>query len=140
MSYLLDTCVISEQTKSRPAPSVVAWLKGADPEALHLSVLTLAELEKGVERLPVGAQKTRLRRWVGQVRAESAERIIAVDDAIATEWGRMLARAETSGHPLPVIDAMIGATAIVHGLSVVTRNTSDIARTGAAIVDPWERA
>ncbi|MFI5307523.1 MAG: type II toxin-antitoxin system VapC family toxin [Polyangiales bacterium] len=137
MSYLLDTCVVSEPTKPRPSPDVIDWLRNEDPESCYLSVLTLGELEKGIERLASGARKRALRRWLETVRAEAADRVIAVDDAIATEWGRALARAEKQGQALPVIDALLGATAIVRGLTVVTRNGSDIARTGAAILDPW---
>ena len=137
MSYLVDTCVVSEPTKPRPAPSVVAWLRTADPDSLFLSVLTLGEIEKGIERLLASKRKRELRRWFERVRAEASERIIAVDDAIAIEWGRLLARAEKRGEMLPAIDALLGATAVVHGLTVVTRNTSDIRRTGAPILDPW---
>jgi predicted nucleic acid-binding protein len=64
--------------------------------------------------------------------------VLSVDEPVALEWGRIAARAEAAGHAVPVIDALIAATAIVHGLSVVTRNTSEMARTGAPIVDPWE--
>jgi toxin FitB len=140
MSYLLDTCVVSELTKPRPAAQVVDWLTAADAETLHLSVLTLGELEKGVERLPSSTKKSRLRQWLEQVRAEAEGRIIAIDDPIATQWGRLLARAESEGEPLPVLDALLGATAVVRGFTLVTRNTSHIARTGAAILDPWKRA
>jgi predicted nucleic acid-binding protein len=137
VSYLLDTCVVSEPTKPRPAPAVVAWLRSADPESLYLSVLTLGEIEKGIERLPANARRRALRHWLEQVRAQTEDRIVAVDDAIATEWGRLLARAEKRGETLPAIDALIGASAIVRGLTVVTRNASDIGRAGAAILDPW---
>jgi toxin FitB len=137
VSYLVDTCVASEPTKPRPTPSVVAWLQEADPESLFLSVLTLGEIEKGIERLPVSKRRRELRRWFEHVRAEAADRIIAVDDVIAVEWGRLLVRAEKRGDRLPVIDALLGASAIVHGLTVVTRNSSDIRRTGAPILDPW---
>jgi predicted nucleic acid-binding protein len=137
VSYLLDTCVVSEPTKPRPAPTVTAWLSEVDPDDLYLSVLTLGELERGIERLADGRKKRGFRTWLERVRAESMDRILAVDDSIATEWGRILAKAEKAGSPLPVIDALIAATAIVRGLTVVTRNTSDIARAGAAILDPW---
>jgi toxin FitB len=140
VSYLLDTCVVSEPTRPRPATSVIAWLQSTAPESLYLSVLTLGELEKGIERLSDGRRRKQLRQWLQAIRVASEERILGVDDAIATEWGRMLARGENQGRPLPVIDALLAATAIVHGLTVVTRNSSDIARTGAALLDPWRRA
>ncbi len=137
MSYLLDTCVISEPTKPRPSASVLAWLRTVDASSLYLSVLTIGELERGVERLVDGARKRHLRRWLEDVRGESAERLLPVTDAIATEWGRVLASAEKRGRVPPVVDALIAATAIVHGLTVVTRNTSDVAGSGAPILDPW---
>jgi predicted nucleic acid-binding protein len=137
VSYLLDTCVVSEATKPRPDPRVLAWLEHADPESLFLSVITLGEIEKGIERLGTGRRKRELRRWFERVRAEAADRVLAVDDPVALEWGRLLGRAERRGDVLPAIDALLGATAIVHGLTVVTRNSSDIGRTGAAVFDPW---
>ena len=140
MSYLLDTCVVSEPTKPRPAARVVAWLQEADPESLYISVLTFGELEKGIERLAESQRKRGYRLWLERVRGQAAHRVLTVDDPIASEWGRMLARAEKKGSPLPVIDALLAATAIVHGLTIVTRNDSDIARTGASILDPWQRA
>lgn len=138
MSYLVDTCVLAELTYSRPAAAVVAWLKQADPDSLHGSSLTLGEIEKGVERLPTGSEKARLRRWAEELCSEWRGRIVAVDEIVALEWGRLLARAERQGQPLPVVDALIGASAVVRGLTVVTRNESDIARTGAAVFDPWQ--
>jgi predicted nucleic acid-binding protein len=137
VSYLLDTCVVSEPTKPRPSPAVLDWLRAVDPESCYLSVLTLGEIEKGIERLAAGGRRRALRHWLEGVRAEAVDRVVVVDDAIATEWGRLLARAEKRGDVLPVIDALLGATAIVRGLTVVTRNSSDIVRTGAAIFDPW---
>jgi toxin FitB len=137
VSYLVDTCVVSEPTKPRPATKVVAWLREAAPEALYFSVLTFGEIEKGIERLTGSARRRNLRAWMERVRALSADRILPVDEAVAIEWGRLLARAEKRGEVLPAIDALLGATAIVHDLTVVTRNTSDIGRTGARLVDPW---
>jgi predicted nucleic acid-binding protein len=138
MSYLVDTCVLSELTYPRPAAAVVAWLREADPDSLYVSSLTLGEIEKGVERLATGSKKARLRRWAEELCTEWRDRIVSVDEVVAIEWGRLLARAETRGQSLPVIDALIGASAVVRGLTVVTRNESDIARTGAAIFDPWQ--
>mgnify|MGYP000682544722 CR=1 FL=1 len=137
MSYLLDTCLISEATKPKPNAAVIEWIRGAEPESLYVSVLSLGEIERGVERLGEGQRKRHLRIWLEQVREESAGRVLGIDDRVATEWGRMSARAEARGEILPVIDALLGATAAVHGLTIVTRNTSDLVRTGAPILDPW---
>jgi predicted nucleic acid-binding protein len=140
MSYLLDTCVVSEPTKPRPAASVVAWVRTARPESLYLSVLTLGELEQGIGKLSDGRRRRELTSWLESVRWAADGRILPVDDTVAIEWGRMLARSERQGQTLPVVDALLGATAIVHGLTVVTRNTSDIVRTGAQVIDPWQDA
>lgn len=135
--YLVDTCAFSEFTKPRPERSVDRWFAETEDAAKFVSVLTLGELEKGVEKLPPGRRKDRLRAWLTALRGEIAPRTLAVTDEIATEWGRLCARSEAKGAPLPVIDALIAATALVHRLTVVTRNTADMARTGARIFDPW---
>jgi toxin FitB len=107
-------------------------------EAQFASVLTLGELEKGVRKLAVGRRRRELERWLRALETRLADRTLAVDAAVALEWGRIAAESEARGRPIPVIDALIAATARVHGLSVVTRNGSDVGATGAAIVDPWE--
>lgn len=138
MSYLLDTCAVSEATKPRPVTSVLDWIAEQDELSLHLSVITLGELHKGIERLSQSQRRRSLRSWLDKLRTAFDGRILAVDEVTAVEWGRLLARAEQSGQPVPAIDALLASTAIVHGLAIVTHNTSHIARTGAAIVDPWE--
>lgn len=137
MKYLLDTCVLSELTKPEPSARVVAWLRAREQGELALSALTLGELEKGVQRLPAGKKKRALRSWLDELSQAYADRILDLTASVAVHWGRVAARAETAGEPIPVIDALIGSTAIVAGLTVVTRNTTDIARTGAEILDLW---
>ena len=137
MAYLIDTCVFSEFTKPRPSKVVEAWFSTVEEGSEHASVLTLGEIERGIGRLAMSKRRRALERWFAELRGRLDGYILAVDGAVALEWGRMTARAELAGHPLPVVDALIGATAIIHGLTVVTRNTSDIARTGAPVIDPW---
>ncbi len=137
MPYLLDTCVLSEFTKPRPCAAVDRWLANVADASQFVSVLTLGEIEKGVVKLAKGARRTALDRWFDDLRTRLADRIVPVDWLVAREWGRISARCEAAGQPLPVVDALLGATAVVHGYSVATRNTSDIARSGATIVDPW---
>ena len=137
MAYLIDTCALSEFTKPKPAPSVDAWFTAMPEGSDHVSVLTLGELEKGIKKLATSKRRSTLERWFGDLRDRFAGRILPIDEAISLEWGRLAARCEQAGTSIPVIDALIGATAVVHGLSVVTRNASDIARSGAPIVDPW---
>ena len=137
MAYLLDTCALSEFTKPRPSASVDAWFAKLPDGADFVSVLTLGELGKGIAKLAASRRRASLEKWFGDLRDRFEGRILVVDEPVALECGRITARGELAGSPLPSIDALIAATAIVHGLAVVTRNTSDIARTGAPIIDPW---
>jgi toxin FitB len=137
VAYLLDTCALSEFTKPRPSPSVDAWFAQLTDGTDFVSVLTLGELEKGIAKLASSRRRASLEMWFADLRDRFTGRILVVDEPVALEGGRIAARGEAAGHPIPSIDALIAATAIVHGLAVVTRNTSDIARTGAPIVDPW---
>lgn len=138
MSYLLDTCALSEFTKPKPSAHVDAWFSGIPEGADFVSVLTLGELEKGIAKLETTRRRAGLERWFAQLRDRFEGRILVVDEPVALEWGRLCARADIGGRPVPAIDALIAATAIVHGLAVVTRNSSDIARTGAPLIDPWQ--
>lgn len=138
-AYLLDTCVVSELARPRPDAGVLAWLEAADEPALYLSVITLGELEKGIAKLPASARRRRIEEWVREdLAARFEERLLDVDRAIAARWGAISGEAEARGAPLPVIDALIAATAIRHGLEVVTRNTADLERCGALCVNPWK--
>lgn len=138
MAYLIDTCALSEFTKPKPAKSVDEWFAAMPEGADHVSVLTLGELEKGIAKLRTSRRRSTLERWFGDLRDRFADRIISIDEPIALEWGRIAARCEADGQPIPVVDALLGATAIVHGLTIVTRNTSDVARSGAPMIDPWQ--
>ena len=97
VSYLVDTCVISEQTKRRPAPKVIAWLKAVDAESIFVSVLTLGEIENGIERLAASARRRELRQWYERIRAEAEDRIIAVDEAVASRVGAATGRLPRNG-------------------------------------------
>jgi toxin FitB len=138
VSYLLDTCVISEMVKPRPARAVVSWLSGADEETLFLSVITLGELEKGIAKLADAKRSAKLAHWVRVDLADRfAGRTIPIDEAVATRWGTLAGESERRGVPLPVIDALLAASALCHGLTVVTRNTTDLERCGVRCLDPW---
>lgn len=137
MTYLLDTCALSEFTKPKPSASVDTWFAQLPDGADFVSVLTLGELEKGIAKLSASRRRASLEEWFADLRDRFRGRILLVDEPVALEWGRITARGELAGAPVPSIDALIAATAIVHGLAVVTRNSSDIARTGAPIIDPW---
>lgn len=138
MSWLLDTCVISELVRPEPASSVVAWIEGCDEESLYLSAITVGELEKGIAKLPESAKKAKLESWVRRDLAERfRNRILSIDEAVAARWGALSGASEAKGQPLPVIDSLIAATGLHHDLTVVTRNTEDLERCGARCFNPW---
>ena len=138
MKYLLDTCLISEVIKREPNPAVIDWLDAQDEQTLFLSVLNLGELQKGISRLPDGPRKEELQAWVTLDLLERfTGRIIDVDLDTALCWGKLQGNAERAGEKLPVMDALIAATASAHGLTVVTRNIKDMERCGVRVCNPW---
>jgi hypothetical protein len=136
LSFLVDTNVVSELRKgSRADANVRAWMRSVDAEDLYLSVLVIGELRRGIEsiRRRDGAAATALDRWLTTVVHDCADRILDVTIDVAAAWAEL-----NVPDPLPVIDSLIAATAHVHGLTVATRNTSDIGRTGVPVVNPFE--
>jgi hypothetical protein len=137
--YLLETNVISEWIKPRPDPGVVAWLDAADEHALHLSVLAFAEIRLGIELLPQGQKRTRIRAWLDDDLAARFEgRIIDIDHAIADAWAQIVARGRARGAAPPVLDAFLAATALVHRMTLVTRNERDLADLDVPVLNPWQ--
>jgi toxin FitB len=133
--YLLDTNVISETRRAKAAPSVTAFIASASANELFVSALTVGELWKGVALKrrtdkPAGDQ---LAGWVQGIETLFANQVLPVDAAVARIWGELCA-----AKSLPVIDAAIAATALAHGLTLVTRNTKDFALTGVPILNPWQ--
>ncbi len=139
MKYLLDTCVISELVRSQPALVVVEWLRQQSEQDLFLSTLTFGEIEKGIEKIASSDRKRKLVQWVGQdLKQRFENRIIPIDLAVATEWGRVQGACEKKGLPMPAIDGLIAASALVYQCAVVTRNTSDMHQSGVELLNPWE--
>jgi len=138
VSFLLDTAVVSELVRKSPSAAVLKWIDGLDEASLYLSVLTIGELEKGVARLPASARRNRLQSWVRRDLVERfGGRLLPIDTRTAARWGFVTGESEKRGRPLPVIDCLIAATALVHGLAVATRNIGDFERCGATCVNPW---
>ncbi|MCF8382865.1 MAG: type II toxin-antitoxin system VapC family toxin [Chlorobium sp.] len=138
MSFLLDTCVISELVRPVPDKGMIQWIESRNEFDLYLSVLTLGEIQKGISRLSAGKKKSQLTLWLkDELEVRFAERVLPVTDAIALMWGDMLGTSEKNGQPLSVIDALIAATATVHNLVLVTRNITDFSGCSVDIVDPW---
>jgi toxin FitB len=134
MSYLIDTNVISELRKGKRAnPDVASWFASLADDEVFLSALTLGEIRRGIESIrrrdPSAA--TALESWLGRISEAHRDRVVAVDRAIAEEWGRM-----NVPDPMPVVDGLLAATAKVAGLTLATRNADDIARSGVSFFDP----
>ena len=138
MNFLLDTNVISEWTKPRPDSGVVAWLAEADEDRVFISVITIAELRHGIERLPACRRRQRLDAWLTeQVPLRFEERLLAVDAETANVWGRVIAQGQAAGRPPGTMDAFIAATVMRHNMTLVTRNVSDFEQFEVRIVNPW---
>jgi len=136
MSYLLDTNVISETIRRRQDKLVIGWLEQVPAEALFLSVLTLGEIRKGVERLTDKKRREKLRLWLEhELPAWFEGRVLPIDLAVADRWGRLLAE---TGRPVPTIDSLLAATALHYELRLVTRNAKDFAYPGLEVINPWQ--
>jgi len=137
MSFLLDTNVVSEWVKPHPNPGLIGWMEAVDEDRIFLSVVSLAELHYGVERMAAGKRRSRLEVWLRDelpLRFES--RILPVDADVAEGWGKTVSRCEAVGRPVGVIDAFLAATAEIHGLTLVTRNVADFPFL-RAVLNPW---
>jgi toxin FitB len=137
VSFLLDTNAISEWVKPRPDPGLIGWMEAADEDRIYISVVSLAELHCGVERLPVGKRRKRLEDWLlNELPSRFEGRILLVDTDVAAAWGRTLSRSEAIGRGMAIMDAFLSATAEVHRLTLVTRNVSDFPLL-ETLLNPW---
>ena len=135
MSYLLDTNVLSETRKRQPAAGVAGWIAATPPDQLHVSVLTLGEIEQGIARVRGRGDRQHaaaLERWLREVESGFEDRILPVTLPVSAAWGR-----QQYAQPLPVIDALMAATAWVHGMTVVTRNVKDFDLAGVQVLNPF---
>jgi predicted nucleic acid-binding protein len=138
MSFLLDTNVVSEWMKPRPNPGVISWLADVDEDRVFLSVITLTELRYGIERMPPGQRRKRLDEWLQEelpLRFEG--RILTIDRAVADACGKVAASSEARGRRMEAMDAFLAATALVHRLTLVTRNTPDFQPAVEGVLNPW---
>ncbi len=137
MKSILDTCVLSELRQPDGLPAVKSAVAETPDSDLYLSVLTVGEIAKGIGLLGVGRKKKALTSWLGGLETHFGDRILAIDVETARLWGELTARAQKSGIIVPGIDGLIAATALRHGLHVMTRNTRHFEASGVFIIDPW---
>jgi len=134
----VDTNVISELTRPRPTSSVMSWFEDVADEALYLSVLSLGEIRRGVEKLPAGKRKEKLRAWLEHELPDwFGNRVLPIDAGVADQWGRLQREVLRT---LPAIDGLLAATALHHHLRLVTRNVQDFDVPGLETVNPWASA
>jgi predicted nucleic acid-binding protein len=135
LNYLVDTCAVSELLKPKPAPLVIGWFQSVPQTALCLSVLTLGDIRRGIEKLAEGERRRRVAAWLElELPAWFGDRVLGIDAAVADEWGRLAARCNRT---MPAMDGLIAATALRHRLTVVTRNVADFAGSGVDVLNPW---
>jgi predicted nucleic acid-binding protein len=133
--FLIDTNVVSELMKPRPSSRVVDWIDAHEEQLFHLSVLTLGEIRRGIVQLPPSRRRTDLAAWLsGDLLTRFAGRILQIDQEVADRWGHL---AGAKGATMPVMDGLLAATALQHNLTLVTRNTKDMTRTGVGLFNPW---
>jgi hypothetical protein len=134
VTYLVDANVLSEPTKRTPNPGVVGWLRAHEADIV-VDAIVLGELYAGVLRLPAGRRRSQLERWLDSVVA--ALDCLPWDGAVSRRWARLVVRVQRRGRSLPLLDTMIAATALEHGLTVATRNVRDFKEAGVSVVDPF---
>ena len=137
MRVLLDTCVVSELRRTKANPLVRRAVESLDSEDLFLSVISVGEIAKGVALLREAKKRDELRGWMHSLEHDYADRILGVDLETSHLWGELSAEAQKSGKIVPASDGLIAATARVHGLHVMTRNTEHFRVAGVLLINPW---
>lgn len=138
MRLLLDTNVLSEVTKPSPDEGVLRWIHGLDEDRTFISIVSIAEIRRGVALMDSGRKRDALGEWLAHDLPQRFEnRIIPVEGAVALAWGDLMALAKQSGRGLASMDGLIAATAVAHQLTLATRNTKDFEGFGVDIINPW---
>jgi len=138
MKTLVDTCVLSEVRHPQGIPKVRERFEALAPDTIYLSVITIGELTKGIQKLDPGKKQRDLEQWLAAVIDAAQSRILPIDLDTAQIWGEVTAKAAAKGLAIPPMDGLIAATALQHGLHLMTRNTNDFEPTGAMLINPWD--
>lgn len=137
MKYLLDTCLLSELVKLVPEVTVLTWMGERKEHELFVSAISLAELHRGVAKLSPSKRRTELTHWLQKLEAGFEDRVLPFTQKTAHVWAHMITQAEAQGKPMAAFDSIIAATALAHGLWLVTRNVRDFAYAGVNVYKPW---
>jgi toxin FitB len=138
MKYLIDTCIISELVAKKPNANVLKWIDSIDPDSAYLSVITIGEIRKGIEKLPDSQRRATLHAWLTEdLLARFSGRILPIDVEVVLVWGQLAGSLESEGKKMGAIDSLIAASALYNHCSLATRNEADFRHTGIAIVNPW---
>lgn len=135
MPYLVDANILCESAKSQPEPVVLKWLADHDAE-LHVSVLSLGEMLKGIHLMYAGNRRHEIERWYQRIERWAANRLLVMDAPVMLAWGRLYAKHQRAGRKLPLMDSLLAATALQHHLTIVTRNTADFPD-DVPVLNPW---
>lgn len=139
MKFLLDTCVISEVVKKKPNLQVIEWLQDQDENDLYLSVITFAEIEKGIAKAADEKRKCYLTQWLEtELKPRFKDRVINIDYVVASQWALTQSKAELVGKPMPTMDSLIAASAFAYHCTLVTRNIADMQQSFVTLLNPWE--
>lgn len=140
MAFLFDTTALSELTKPSPNEGFITWMRGQDTEEAYISCLSIGELALGIALLPPSKRRRGLEEWLETLTHQFGDRILAFDTECARAWGYLIAHARRSNLALPVVDSQLAATAVVHSLTVVTRNVRHFTVDGfdgLRVLNPW---
>jgi predicted nucleic acid-binding protein len=138
VTHLIDTNVVSEQGRPAPEARVIAYLESLPPGAAYISAVTVGELHGGIVAMDEGRRKRELATWFAAFETSMARRVIPVDAAVAKAWAELSLDRKAIGREIKTADGLIAATARVHNLTIVTRNTKDFDEVGVGVVNPWE--
>jgi hypothetical protein len=139
LHYLLDTCVISEFVKPKPARQVLDWLNAIESDRVFLSAVTVGEIQAGISNQQNANRRTELEEWLNvELATQFVNRILPLDEAVFRTWGQMTVRLKLAGKPMSIMDSLIAATALHHKMTLATRNLSDFEHAGISLFNPWE--
>jgi predicted nucleic acid-binding protein len=136
--FLLDTCILSELTKTSPNKNTISWIDGHNSDNLYISVITVGELQRGIKKLPQSKKKKDLSTWFDAIIEHYKDRIVPFDLECSLAWGEMISECEKKGSPLSAVDSIIAAQALHYGFVLVTFNVKDFAAAGINLINTLE--